>query len=364
MKNSNNEKKIQTGLLLDWYDTHRRHLPWREDPTPYHVWVSEIMLQQTRVDTVIPYYERFMEQLPDVAALAAAEEEQYLKLWEGLGYYSRVRNMHEAACQIMELFGGRIPDSVEELQSLKGIGKYTSEAIASIAYQVPVPSVDGNFLRVFARMTMYAENIRSSGSMKKAEAYFTERISPDRPGDFNQAVMDLGATVCLPNGSPNCGSCPWEKMCLSHREKRELDFPVLPEKKKRKKEELTALLIRQGDHVLLQKRPDKALLAGMTGFPCLKGTLDENDVRQLLERAGIKAEEVKKHPSYVHIFSHREWAVTVYEIRLFSSGDLSVSRWEELTGCTGLFSAEQSQLFSRYSIPAAFSACLGPFEDV
>ncbi len=195
-------------MLLDWYYAERRILPWREDPTPYHVWISEIMLQQTRVEAVKEYYRRFLEALPDVRALAEAEEQEYLKLWEGLGYYSRVRNMHKAAVQIMEEYDGQIPGNSKDLEKLPGIGSYTAAAIASIAFGERKPSVDGNLLRVYARMTCSDENILAAGTKKKAEEWYWQIIPEIKPGDFNQAVMDIGATICLPNTEP---SVPMER---------------------------------------------------------------------------------------------------------------------------------------------------------
>ena len=195
-------------LLLDWYDKEGRTLPWRTDPSPYHVWISEIMLQQTRVEAVKGYYERFLRALPDIASLAEAPEDLYLKLWEGLGYYSRVRNLHKAACVIMEEHGGCMPETAAELRKLPGIGPYTSAAIASIAFGERIPAIDGNLLRVFARMTAWQENIKTPASASRAGDYFSGIMPADRPGDFNQALMDLGAMICLPGGLPRCEECP------------------------------------------------------------------------------------------------------------------------------------------------------------
>jgi A/G-specific adenine glycosylase len=194
--------------LLIWYDENRRILPWREDPTPYHVWLSEIMLQQTRVEAVRGYYDRFLAALPDIKTLAAAPEDQYLKLWEGLGYYSRVRNLHRAAITLMEDYDGEMPADYDELRSLPGIGPYTAAAIASIAFGKPEPAIDGNLLRVFARLTCYEPNILTPAANREARAFFLQTMDKARPGAFNQALMDLGALICLPNSAPSCGSCP------------------------------------------------------------------------------------------------------------------------------------------------------------
>ena len=190
--------------LLKWYDNNRRILPWREDPAPYRVWVSEIMLQQTRVEAVKPYFQRFMDTLPDIAALAEAPEEILLKLWEGLGYYNRVRNLQKAAIQIVEDYGGRMPDSYEELLKLKGIGSYTAGAVSSIAYGRPNPAVDGNVLRVISRIRKDERCISEDKVKKSVEKDLWEVIPKDRPGDFNQAMMEIGACVCIPNGAPHC----------------------------------------------------------------------------------------------------------------------------------------------------------------
>ena len=345
-----------TESLLDWYDKNRRVLPWREDPTPYHIWVSEIMLQQTRVDAVIPYYLRFMEILPDVASLAEADEETYLKLWEGLGYYSRVRNMHKAAVQVMEEFGGQIPSTVEELQSLSGIGKYTAEAIASIAFGIPVPSVDGNLLRVFSRRECYPENIKSSEALKAAESFYAERISSRRPGDYNQAVMDLGATICLPNGAPLCEQCPWSGLCTSHAKGNEIQYPVLPPKKKRVVSKHTVLLFRTNGRVILEHRSDDGLLSGLIGFPMMDGHLRAEDILLLLSEHHIPAVSATMIKEYKHVFSHREWLNRIIEIRL-SDHDLDVLRSTDLFKETELICAEIPELQDRYSIPTAFRPC-------
>ena len=307
--------QLDTELLLQWYDTRRRILPWREDPTPYHVWISEIMLQQTRVDAVVPYYERFLAALPDVKALADAEEEVCLKLWEGLGYYSRIRNMHKAARQIMDEYGGQIPGTSKELQNLAGIGRYTSEAIASIAFGEVIPSVDGNLLRVFARRTEYEENIKSPQALRDAEVFYSQRISLDRPGDYNQAVMDLGATICLPNGEPLCEQCPWNCLCQAHSSGTELSYPVVPPKKARTvSQQATLSSVATGLQILMRK-------------------------------------------SYRHIFSHREWEVQVLEILCSSQNEFEVAAAALFPGIQTI-TADISEIRTRYSIPTAFRPCI------
>ena len=257
--------------LLVWYDRNRRILPWREEPTPYRVWVSEIMLQQTRVEAVKPYFERFMNALPDITALAAAPEEELLKLWEGLGYYNRVRNLKQAAEQIQADYEGQMPDSYEELLRLKGIGSYTAGAIASIAYGRAVPAVDGNVLRVISRIRQDSRPITDPKVKTAVEKDLAGVIPVDRPGDFNQAMMELGACVCLPNGAPLCERCPLAKLCMAHQTGRETDYPVKQEKKPRQIEDRTILVIRDENKTAIRKRPGRGLLAGMYEFPSLTG---------------------------------------------------------------------------------------------
>ncbi|WP_352398300.1 A/G-specific adenine glycosylase [[Clostridium] aminophilum] len=331
-------RDMKTEMLLAWYDRNGRTLPWRSDPTPYHVWLSEIMLQQTRVEAVKEYYRRFTEALPDVRALAQAPEEQYMKLWEGLGYYSRVRNLHKAAVQIMEDHGGQMPPTKKELLALSGIGDYTSSAIASIAFGERTPAIDGNLLRVYARMMKEEENIKTGTAKKKAETWFLEFMPEDRPGDFNQAVMDLGATVCLPNGAPECGRCPWKEFCRAHADGTELRYPVIPPKKERRKEDRTILLlIDETGRIALRKRPEKGLLAGLWEYPALDGERSAKEVptavRELLCGAdmdpygktgadsndnaasgGFSVLDLEILPKAKHIFSHIEWHMTGFAV--------------------------------------------------
>lgn len=338
-------------LLLIWYDKNRRILPWREDPTPYRVWVSEIMLQQTRVEAVKPYFERFMKALPDISTLAEAPEEELLKLWEGLGYYNRVRNLQLAARQIMNDYGGRMPDSYEELLKLKGVGGYTAGAIASIAYKRAVPAVDGNVLRVTARLL---KDSRSTGDPKlKAcvEQRLMDILPIDRPGDFNQALMELGACVCIPNGEPLCGSCPLKSLCMAHMDGVETQYPKKVSKKPRKVEEKTVLVIRDKNRTAIRKRPEKGLLAGMYEFPTMAGFCSANDVVAYLAEAGIKVLRIQPLEDAKHVFTHREWHMKGYMIRvdelepLFPGGP--AVDWVYV---------EAGETEKGYPIPSAFSA--------
>ena len=332
--------------LLEWYDRSRRILPWREEPTPYHVWVSEIMLQQTRVEAVKPYYDRFITALPDIRSLAEAEEEQLLKLWEGLGYYNRVRNLQKAATQIQSEYSGKMPGDYEELLKLKGIGSYTAGAIASIAFGVPRPAVDGNVLRVISRVRKDERLITEQKVKFAVEEELLEIIPRDRPGDFNQAMMEIGACICIPNGAPHCEECPLSGICLAHEDGVETDFPRKTVKKPRSIEEKTVLIIRDGERIVLHKRGAKGLLAGLYEFPNLAGHLSEEEVLSYVRKQDLVPVHIEKLEDAKHIFSHIEWHMTGYMVR--------VSELE--TEQSGLLFVEVEDSEKRYPIPAAFAA--------
>ena len=337
--------------LLAWYDENRRILPWRENPTPYHVWVSEIMLQQTRVEAVKPYYKRFMEQLPDIAGLAAAEEERLLKLWEGLGYYSRVRNLQKAAIQIMEEHSGVMPDTYEELLKLKGIGSYTAGAIASIAYGRKVPAVDGNVLRVVSRICMDDGLITDAKVKQRIEAELKETMSDVRPGDFNQAMMEIGAMVCIPNGAPHCEVCPLHEICLAHEMGQEEAFPKKADKKPRTIEEKTILIIQDGEKAAIRKRPGKGLLAGMYEFPTMEGLRTAEEVVTYLSENGLKSLRIQPLTDSKHIFTHKEWHMKGYQVRVDELSPRSIS--EETKDWLFI---EPFETQEKYPVPSAFSA--------
>ncbi len=309
---------VQPGIskpLLLWYNANKRRLPWREAPEPYRVWVSEIMLQQTRVEAVKPYYAGFMETFPNIAALAAAPEEKLLKLWEGLGYYSRARNLHRAALMIMEKYGGRMPETFTELCKLPGIGSYTAGAIASIAFGQAVPAVDGNVLRVLARLQMYAGSVKEPAVKRRAEKILQELIPPDAPGDFNQALMELGACICIPSGQPRCDECPLAGVCLAHKEGRETEFPPRVSGKARRVEKLTVLIVRDAQNVAIRKRDAKGLLGGMYEFPSLQGHRTAEEVERYLKDKGISPLRILPLSPSRHIFTHREWDMWGYAVR-------------------------------------------------
>lgn len=337
--------------LLKWYDENRRKLPWREDVTPYRVWISEIMLQQTRVEAVKPYFERFMKALPDIKALAEVPEETLLKLWEGLGYYNRARNLKRAANQMIEEHGGKMPADHEKLLGLAGIGSYTAGAIASIAFQIPKPAVDGNVLRVLSRVRSDARCISEDKVKKAVEAELEAGMPKDRPGDFNQALMELGAMVCVPNGMPHCEECPLRELCSAHAEGRETDYPKKEAKKPRTEEKKTVLIVRDDNRLALRKRPSRGLLAGMYEFPSLPGHLGAEEVLAFLNENGIRALRITDLPDSKHIFSHREWLMKAYLIRV---DELEPKSPGEAIADWIYVAPEETK--DRYPIPTAFAA--------
>ena len=336
--------------LLAWYDRGRRILPWREDVTPYHVWISEIMLQQTRVEAVKPYYDRFMKALPDIGCLAQAEEEELLKLWEGLGYYNRVRNLKKAAQIIMEEYGGTMPEESDKLVKLPGIGSYTAGAVSSIAYGHKAPAVDGNVLRVLARLLGDKRDIQKQSVRRDIEQELYLSMSEERPGDFNQALMELGAMVCIPTGIPHCNQCPWEKLCTAHSQGRELDFPYKTPKKPRTIEKKTVLVIRDANRAALKKRPRSGLLAGMYELPSLEGHLSERQVLDYLKEEGLSVLRIEPLSPSKHIFTHKEWHMIGYAVK--------VDELAEKRNQSGMIFAEPGDVREKYPIPSAFSAYL------
>lgn len=329
------------GPLLRWYDGSARVLPWRDKPTAYHVWVSEIMLQQTRVSAVLPYYQRFLEALPDVAALAAVEEEKLLKLWEGLGYYNRARNLQKAAKKIMEEFGGVFPDTYEAILTLPGVGEYTAGAVASIAFGRRVSAVDGNVLRVVARITGDEGDVLDAKVKARFRAWVEEIQSADRPGDFNQAMMELGAMVCVPNGAPHCEVCPARDFCAAREENTWNVLPMKKKKAQRRIEEKTVFVLLQNGSVALRRRENKGLLAGLWEFPNVPGMLDEADAAAQLERWGVTPMDWKERLEAKHIFTHVEWHMRGYVLRVRDDGSTPFA-WTDRSG------------FAERAVPSAF----------
>ena len=340
--------------LLLWYNTRSRDLPWRKTGDPYRIWVSEIMLQQTRVEAVVRYYERFIGELPDIEKLAQCAEERLLKLWEGLGYYSRVRNMQKAAILICEQYSGRMPDEASELKKLPGIGDYTAGAIASIAYGKAEPAVDGNLIRVLSRIA----SLKTDFSSQKAKKSLTEMLrsltvpKDESWGNLNQAFMDLGATVCLPNSAPLCTECPIADYCSAHQTGEELLYPVRPGKKARRELNMTVMLIHSGDYFVIRKRPARGLLANLYEFPNTDGFLNEDETIRYVEKmTGTYALRIRRIREAKHIFSHVEWHMRGYEIY--------VSSPSETVDLPEVIYADASEIEQKYPIPSAFSAYAG-----
>ena len=333
--------------LVKWYRENKRILPWRDKGNAYYTWVSEIMLQQTRVEAVKPYFERFITELPDVESLADCPQEKLLKLWEGLGYYNRVRNMQEAAQTVKKEYNGRLPEDYQALLSLKGIGSYTAGAIASIAYGINVPAVDGNVLRVISRITESAEDISRQAVRKKIEQQLQEIMPEECPGDFNQALMELGAVVCIPNGKAKCGECPVASVCLAYRHDKVDSLPVKAPKKARMLEDRTVFIIQDGECTAIRKRPEKGLLAGLYELPNIQGHLKREEALLYVEKIGLDPLYIEKLPPAKHIFSHIEWRMQAYRIKVSS---LKKAQDREL-----IF-ADKEQSGKQYAIPSAFGA--------
>ncbi len=326
------------GLLLPWYEQNKRDLPWRRDREPYHVWLSEIMLQQTRVEAVKGYYARFLEALPTAEALADGEEALLLKLWEGLGYYNRARNLQKAT-KIVAQSG--FPDTYEGLLTLPGVGEYTAGAVASICFDRPVAAVDGNVLRVLSRYLADPSPITEAAVKKRAKAALEAVYPVDRPGDFTQALMELGATVCVPNGPPKCEACPLKGQCGAFLEGKTALFPVKAPKKERKTEERTVFLLRCGDKLALEKRPARGLLAGLWQLPNVEGMLSLEQALAQAAAWGCEPHDLVSQRHKKHIFTHITWEIEGFTITCGREDSRFV--W-----------ATPAQLEEEYALPTAF----------
>lgn len=342
--------KALEGPLLHWYGEHARELPWRDSPGPYEVWVSEIMLQQTRVEAVKPYFLRFMRELPTVRSLAEADDDRLMKLWEGLGYYSRARNLKKAAMVACEQYGGHLPESYEELLKLPGIGSYTAGAVASIAYGQKEPAVDGNVLRVLSRVLASREDILKQAVKRKMEELVRRVMPGERTGEYNQALIEVGALICVPNGEPRCGECPLESLCLARRQGLTGEIPVKTPKKARRVEKRTVFLVEGGGLVAIRKREARGLLASLYELPNAEGWMDAEEGMKQLRIPPALLGQAEELPEATHIFSHVEWKMK--GIRLSLRG---LPEWE--TGEGQPFFVPREELESRYPLPAAF----GPY---
>lgn len=309
-----------TAAVTGWYVANRRDLPWRQDKEPYHVWVSEIMLQQTRVEAVRDYYLRFMKALPTVEALAEADEEQLLKLWQGLGYYNRVRNMQKAARQILQKPSARFPDSFQEILALSGIGEYTAGAIASICFDQRTPAVDGNVLRVMARITEEEDDVKSSAVKRKITDLVAGLYPETGCGDFTQALIELGALICVPNGKPRCEVCPAAGFCRARAAGRVMELPVKPKKKARRQEQRTVFILTCGEKVAVRQRPEGSLLGSLFEFPQAPRLLTADEAVSQAGAWGCRPLDVTRSRKYKHIFTHVEWDMTGYYITCGAEG--------------------------------------------
>ena len=320
--------------LLEWYREHARVLPWRSDPTPYHVWLSEIMLQQTRVAAVLDYYRRFLEECPSAADLAALPEDRLMKLWQGLGYYNRARNLQRTAKIIVQEYGGAFPADYDAVRALPGVGDYTAGAICSIAFGLPVPAVDGNVLRVIARITGDTSDVTATATKRRVAARLREVLPVGAPGAFNQALMELGATVCLPNGAPLCRDCPAGPFCTAVRTGRTGELPVKAPPKARRVEERDVFLIFYNGRVALRRRGSRGLLAGLWEYP-----------NELSPAPCPVAGWESIGAAGRHIFSHVEWHMQGHVVQAMGA---------ELP--KGWVWASRRELDAVYALPNAFAA--------
>jgi len=330
--------------LLEWYDKSARSMPWRDDPKPYYIWLSEIMLQQTRVEAVRGYYARFLAALPTVEALAQASEDILLKLWEGLGYYNRVRNLQKAAKVVVTEYDGRLPASYAALLSLPGIGEYTAGAIASIAFGIPVPAVDGNVLRVLSRILGSYSDISSPQVKAAYRRLLTGIIPAHRPGDFNQALMELGATVCLPNAAPRCLECPAAPYCAAREGGYTLELPVKAAKKARRVEQRTVILVCAAGKLLLFRR-GKGLLSGMYEPLNLEGHLPPGEVEKIVAGLGGPPWKIRPLGAARHLFTHVEWQMQGFWVAVPPFSPPGGGQW-----------ADTHDLATAYALPSAFRA--------
>lgn len=317
--------------LLDWYHKNKRKMAWRDDPSPYHVWISEIMLQQTRVEAVHAYYARFINRLPGIQDLAEVSEDELHKLWEGLGYYNRAKNLKKAAQLVMKDYGGRLPSTYQDLLALPGIGPYTAGAIASIAFGQNVPAVDGNVMRVISRLSGDDRDITQSVTRKDMEQIVQELlILPSEVQHFNQALMELGALICIPNGAPKCEICPVSEICYAYQNDCQESLPVKTAKKARRIEKKSILVfVNENEEFLIQKRPEKGLLSGLWEFPSLEGTLSERVLRSCMKESGIAVQKISKIEASKHIFTHVEWHMQGFLVQVGSEEIAHFSKAQE-----------------------------------
>ncbi len=348
MKNKNQEQPILTiiPVLLGWYYQFKRDLPWRKDKDAYHIWISEIMLQQTRVEAVIDYYNRFLKQIPDLKTLAHISEDDLLKLWQGLGYYSRARNLQKAAKQLIQEGKDTLPSTYAELLELPGIGTYTAGAIASIAYQEPVPAVDGNVLRIITRILGAYDDIADSKTKTKYENILKPYMPEKESGNLNQAMMELGATICIPNGAPRCNICPVSFICQAYQKGLLAVLPVKAKKQNRKIINKVVFVFHYENEYAIQKRPDHGLLASLYEFPNIDDVMNLEAFSRYCVQNNIFYQTIDLLGEYKHVFTHLEWNMNCYIISLSKKIEDKYI-W-----------ATKDELYTKYSLPTAFSKIL------
>jgi len=353
-ENQNLLKKIPMPLLR-WFHGQARRLPWREFPTPYRVWISEIMLQQTRVAAVMPYFSRFMAALPDIASLAAADEDTLLKLWEGLGYYSRARNLQKTARILIRQYDGELPSDYETLLTLPGIGRYTAGAVSSIAYGQKHPAVDGNVLRVVMRLTDCTDDVLKDTTKRAVEnALLSIMPEGSQAGAFNQALMELGALICLPRKSANCPDCPLQDLCFARAAGHVEQLPAKKPKKARRMEKRTVLLLCRNTSIAIDQRPPQGLLAGLWELPNYGGHLTKKAALSLLTEAGFQPAAWKKLPPARHVFSHIEWDLIGWRVEITETVHESSANYSQNSLLPPLRWINPTELKRTYSIPSAF----------
>jgi len=342
------KEEEMTENLLQWFDVYARKLPWRESKEPYHIWLSEIMLQQTRVDTVIEYYKNWLQVFPTIQALASASEDQVLKQWQGLGYYSRARNFHKAAKMIVEQEQGRFPEAAELWRELPGVGEYTAAAISSIAFDQVIPVFDGNVIRVMTRLLAIKEDPTKKQIKEQLYQQSLLWISSERPGDYNQAMMELGATICLPNGKPLCSACPISNYCCIVESEEWREIPQKKEAGRRKIEQRTVFVLRNHEKILIQKRSETGLLANLWELPSVEGHLNHKEALSWLNTTNYRQTSLEPIDQvFKHVFSHLEWHMRVWLIDVNPCNTDKEMNWIHLP-----------DMLTQYAMPVAFNGIL------
>ncbi len=297
--------------LLAWFGAHQRPLPWRRTKNPYHIWVSEVMAQQTRIETMLPYYHQFLQVFPSIQKLADSPLEDVLSIWAGLGYYRRAENMHRAAKAIRDQHQGEIPESLDVLRSLPGIGDYMAGAIASIAFDQQAAAVDGNVQRVAARINGFQDMVGSSGLKRQTTEWVLKTMPDDHPGDFNQALMELGALVCIP-ANPRCSQCPVQSFCAAFAVQKTDQWPVRAQRKRPTDEPITVLVVTDPENRIAMRKRTESLLKGMWEFVIFPGRLSKKELQSVLEQTGFAVREIESIGTHRHVFSHRIWTMESY----------------------------------------------------